>query len=118
MGDLVWVEWCDASIGKSLDCGTSIDVTVESYGIYLALLGEKAKHLILAQNTFRYADGLYDLDYTAIPLQWSIRVVVIQKNYVSREKGKDLLNSLLTGGRHTQRSARQQKVRNHRDRLG
>lgn len=118
VGDLVRVEWCDASIGKSLACGTSVDVVVESWGIYLAVLGQNTKHLILAQNNFRYADGLYDLDYTAIPLQWSIKITIIQKNHVSPQKAKDLLQSFLSGGRRTERGSRQQKVRNHRDRLG
>jgi hypothetical protein len=117
-GDLVKVTWGDASIGKSLACGTNVDVDVESWGIYLAVLGTNSKHIILAQNNFRYADGLYDLDYTAIPLQWSIKVTVLQKNHVSYQKAKDLVNSFLIGGRRTERRSRQQKVRNHRDRLG
>jgi hypothetical protein len=117
-GDLVKVAWCDASIGKSLAAGTNVDVDVESWGIYLAVLGQNSKHLILAQNNFCYADGLYDLDYTAIPLQWSIKVTVIAKNHVSPQKARDLLQSFLVGGRRTERRSRQQKVRNHHDRLG
>jgi hypothetical protein len=118
VGDLVCVEWCDASRGKSLEVGTKIDVNVESWGIYLAVLGQNSKHLILAQNNFRYANGLYDLDYTAIPIQWSIKIIIIRKSYVSTEKAKDLLHSFLIGGRRNERSSRQQKVRNHRGRLG
>jgi hypothetical protein len=37
--DLVSVEWCDASIGKSLSNGTSgLDVPVKSWGIYVGIL--------------------------------------------------------------------------------
>jgi len=67
-GDLVKIEWFDASVGKSLSGGLAgIDVPVKSWGIYIGLLGQKNKHIILAQNNFQYADGLYDIDYTAIP---------------------------------------------------
>jgi hypothetical protein len=68
-GDLVLIEWLDASIGKSLSNGVSgIDVPVKSWGIFIGLLGSKKKHVILAQNCFRYSDGLYDIDYTAVPI--------------------------------------------------
>jgi hypothetical protein len=114
LGDLIRVQWCDASIGKSLSSGIDIDVNVESWGVYLGVLGEKAKHIILAQNNFRYADGLYDLDYTAIPVQWSISVVVLAKNHVPSSEAKQMLNSFLLGGRRAlPRKKRQQGVRNH-----
>ena len=118
VGDLVRVEWFDASIGKSLSGGLSgIDVPVQSWGIFIGVLGEKNKHIILAQNNFRYADGLYDIDYTAIPAAWTVNVAVIAKNHVPPEEAKQLLNSFLVGGKRTfARSTRQQKVRNH-DRL-
>jgi hypothetical protein len=114
LGDLVRVEWCDASIGKSLSSGIDIDVPVESWGVYLGVLGEKAKHIILAQNNFRYADGLFDLDYTAIPLQWSVSVTVLAENHVPADEAKDMLKSFLMGGRRTlARKKRQRGVRNH-----
>ncbi|MGA3192480.1 MAG: hypothetical protein ABSD73_08215 [Candidatus Bathyarchaeia archaeon] len=116
LGDLVRVQWCDASIGKSLSSGIDIDVSVESWGVYLGILGEKAKHIILAQNNFRYADGFYDLDYTAIPVQWSISVTVLAKNHVPGTEAKQMLNSFLLGGRRAlPRKKRQQAIRNHDD---
>jgi hypothetical protein len=114
LGDLVRVEWCDASTGKSLSSGSDIDIPVESWGIYLAVLGAKAKHIILAQNNFRYADGLYDLDFTAIPLQWSVSVTVLVKNHVRLKEAQEMLNSFLTGGRRTLgQKKQQQRVLNH-----
>ena len=76
IGDLISVYWCDASVGNSLSLGNAanIDVPVQSWGVYLGVLGAKTKHLILGQNSFCYADDLYDLDYTAIPLSWSTDV--------------------------------------------
>ena len=114
-GDVIFVSWTDASIGKSLSGGlASIDIRVSSWGLFIGLLGEKSKHIILAQNNFRYADGLYDIDYTAIPLSWTVDVKVIEKQHVKPEQAKQLLNSFLMGGRRSlAKRTRQQKVRNH-----
>jgi hypothetical protein len=115
LGDLVKVDWFDASIGKSLSGGLNgIDVPVTSWGIYIGILGEKSKHIILAQNNFRYADGLYDIDYTAVPIPWAISITVIIKNHIKPEDAKQLLHSFLIGGKQsTQRNKKQQKVTNH-----
>jgi len=115
LGDLVKVDWFDASIGKSLSGGLSgIDVPVQSWGIFLGVLGEKNKHIILAQNSFRYADGIYDIDYTAVPLTWTTNITALAKNHVPPEEAKQLLNSFLVGGKRTStKRIKQQKVRNH-----
>ena len=82
LGDLVRVDWFDASIGKSLTSGIgSIDVPVQSWGIYLGVLGEKNKHIILAQNSFRYADGVYDIDYTAVPVVVARLICVSKRTF-------------------------------------
>jgi hypothetical protein len=113
-GDLVKVEWTDASIGKSLESGMAIDVPVNSWGIFIGVLGEKSKHIILSQNDFRYADGFYDIDYTAIPVAWTMNIRVIEKNHISVEEAKVLLNSFLIGGRRTlPKRKRQKRVVNH-----
>jgi len=98
-GDLVCVEWCDASVGKSSGSGVSIDVPVKSWGVYVGVFGERAKHIVLAQNSFRYSDGLYDLDYTAIPASWALDLVVITKSHLPENIAKSLVNSFLLGGR-------------------
>jgi len=113
-GDLVKVEWSDASIGKSLGSGMAVDVPVNSWGIFIGVLGEKSKHIILGQNDFRYADGLYDIDYTAVPVAWTMNIRVIEKNHLSVEEAKVLLNSFLIGGRRTlPKRKRQKRVINH-----
>jgi len=118
IGDLVQVEWTDASVGKSLSAGVNVDVPVVSWGLYLGLLGQKSKHIVLVQNNFRYADGLCDLDYTAIPLTWSTKVDVIVKNHINPHEAQTLLNSFLMGGRRSlQNRTKQERVRNHHDRL-
>lgn len=98
-GDLISVEWYDASVGKSSGSGMSIDVPVMSWGVYVGLIGDKTKHIVLAQNSFRYADGLFDLDYTAIPLSWAANVTVIAKEHIPEQVAGKLVNSFLLGGR-------------------
>ena len=119
-GDLVLVEWCDASIGKSLSNGVSgIDVPVKSWGVFIGLLGQRTKHVILAQNCFRYSDGLYDIDYTAVPVPWTTNATVIAEAHVRADEAGNLLNSFLlkekmkNGKSCFNRCSRQERVRNH-----
>jgi len=113
-GDLVRVDWCDASIGKSLTSGKDVDVPVQSWGIFIGVLGEKKRHFVIAQNSYRFSDGMYDLDYTAIPVGWSFSVTPLVKNHLQAEEAKDLLTSFLNGGRQNPaRRKIQQRVRNH-----
>jgi len=101
-GDLVRIDWFDASVGKSLSGGMSgIDVPVQSWGIYVGVLGEKNKHIILAQNSFRFSDGVYDIDYTAVPLSWASTIKTISAQEVSVEDAKILLTSFLAGRSRT-----------------
>jgi hypothetical protein len=99
IGDLVCVGWCDASIGKSSDIGTAIDVPVKSWGVFIGVLGEKVKHIVLAQNSFRYADGLFDLDFTAIPLSWTINIAVLAREHIPKQIADQLAKSFSLGGR-------------------
>jgi hypothetical protein len=108
-GDLVRVEWFDASIGKSSTSGTAVDIPVTSWGIYVAVLGKRSKHIILAQNHFEYSDGLYDVDYTAIPLSWTLKITVIAEREVNEEEAAQLLKSFLAGRCRTLK----RRTRNH-----
>jgi len=101
LGDLVRVEWFDASVGKSSFSKGAIDIPSRSWGVYLGVLGEKNKHIILAQNSFKYTDGVYDIDYTAVPLTWPITIRVLTPSEVTREEAETLLHSFLTGHRRT-----------------
>lgn len=107
------VDWYDASIGKSLSIGVAVDVPVKSWGIFVGVLGQKSKHIILAQNNFLYMDGVYDIDYTAVPMAWTTNITVIVKNHIPADEAKQLLNSFLTGGRKRIKRNAQQRVTNH-----
>ena len=108
-GDLIRVDWSDASIGKSLTSGTAVDIPVKSWGIYVAILGKRSKHIILAQNHFEYSNGLYDVDYTAIPLSWALKITVVCKQEVCNEEAALLLKSFLAGRCRTLK----RRARNH-----
>jgi hypothetical protein len=118
-GDLVCIEWCDASIGKSLSNGIGgIDVPVRSWGVFIGVMGKRREHLVLAQNAFRYADGLYDIDYTAIPLPWTTGSAVIASGYVPAEEAQVLLHSFTINEKSkeektTGNRSRQRRLRNH-----
>jgi len=113
LGDLICVEWTDASIGKSLGSGVAVDVPVKSWGIFIGLLGKRSKHIVLAQNNFQYSDGIYDIDYTAIPVGWAEKIKVVDKQHVSSEEAERLFTSFLRGGRRVSTKHKQQKVKNH-----
>jgi acetamidase/formamidase len=97
-GDLISIDWCDASVGKSSGSGMTIDVPVKSWGIYVGLIGDRVKHIVIAQNSFRYADGLFDLDYTAIPVGWVLGVNALVKEHILKEAASKLVNSFMMGG--------------------
>jgi len=96
LGDLIRIEWFDASIGRS-SSGGPIDVPVKSWGIYLGIFGERNKQIIIAQNNFRYTETTYDIDYTAIPLTWTINVQIISKEEIKNGEAQNLLNSFIQG---------------------
>jgi len=109
LGDLVRVDWFDASIGKSMGSSGNIDVPVKSWGIYLGVLGEKNKHIVLAQNNFKYSNGIYDIDFTSIPLSWTVRITVLGRSEVNSEEAQSLLKSFLLGRARTLK----RRIRNH-----
>jgi len=106
-GCLIRVEWYDASIGKSRR--SNIDVPALSYGLFLGVLGEMNKHIVLLQNSFKFMNGMYDVDYTAVPLDWSIKVTLIKNAEVSKEIAQHLLDSFLAGRSRTLK----RRIRNH-----
>jgi hypothetical protein len=119
-GALLSVSWCDASIGKSRTNHGIIDVPVQSFGVFVGLIGAKIKHVVLAQNCFQYSDGLYDLDYTAIPLGWAIGIKVIDAEHIPKEVADNLVASFMvttTAGAEVKRSISPRTFLNRQKRL-
>ncbi len=117
-GDLVCCSWADASTGKSSGCGLSIDLPVKSWGIFVGVIGQKTRHIVLAQNTFRYTEWVYDLDYTAIPLCFAVDIEVIVKELIPLEVAAKLVDSFSRGGQRTFRLPRTFQTRIIQQRLG
>jgi len=92
-GDLICVDWCDASTGKSSMNGGVVDVPVRSWGVFLGVIEGRIKHIILAQNSFRFTDSIFDLDYTAIPLGWTIEVKVVAASHIEEAAADDMMRS-------------------------
>lgn len=92
-GDLIYVDWCDASTGKSSMSGGGIDVPVRSWGVFLGVMEGRVKHIILAQNSFRFTDSAFDLDYTAIPVGWTITITILAASHIAKEIADDMIHS-------------------------
>jgi hypothetical protein len=104
VGALICVDWCDASTGKSSLNGGVIDVPVKSWGVYLGLIGSRIKHIILAQNSFRFTHDVFDMDYTAIPVGWVLNVRVIEPNHLPLEVVSDLVRSFVSSSNQNQKN--------------
>ncbi len=119
-GALLCVSWCDASIGKSRTNHGIIDVPVQSWGIFVGLIGSKIKHIVLAQNSFQYSDGLYDLDYTAVPVGWALDVKILDAEHVPKYVADNLVASFLvnsSSGSESKRSISPRTFLNRQKRL-
>lgn len=114
LGALICCTWCDASVGKSRVTRGMIDVPVQSWGIFIGLIGTKIKHIVVAQNSFKYANGLYDLDYTAVPIGWAIDVKVIEEQHVSKEVADSLVESFVISKSQVTRRQTQPRIFQHR----
>ena len=97
-GDLVRVCWFDASRGQALTIRGRLDIPVYSWGIYLSVLGQKRRHIVLAQNSFRLNNDLYDVDYTCVPVSFLDSITVVNKAEVPPEIA-DLMILSFTSGR-------------------
>jgi hypothetical protein len=98
-GDLIRVDWFDASRGQALTIRGRLDIPVYSWGIYLGILGQKRRHIVLAQNSFKLNNEFYDVDYTCVPVSFLDEVTVIHKAEISADVAELLLLSFTSGRR-------------------
>lgn len=96
LGDTIFLKWYDASAGRGgLTSRAPIDIHSKSTGVYLGLLGERHKQIILGQNIFYYTSEEHDIDYTFVLLSWLTEIRVIEKGTLSVEEAKKVRASLL-----------------------
>jgi hypothetical protein len=117
-GDLICCSWSDASTGRSSGSGLAIDLPVKSWGIFVGLVGHKIKHIVLAQNSYRYSDWVYDMDYIAVPVHLADDVAILIKGIVSDNDVKMHLESFSRGGERTFNLPRTYQRRIFQQRLG
>ena len=117
-GDLICCSWSDASTGRSSGTGVTIDLPVKSWGVFVGLVGQKIKHIVLAQNSFRYSDWVYDMDYIAVPVHLADDVEVLVKGLVSEKVVEMHVESFSRGGERTFNLPRIYQRRIFQQRLG
>jgi len=75
LGDLVRVHWFDASKGEArvdrdVESRIQFDIPVTSWGVFLGVVGERTKHLLLIRDHFQMNEalGVYDIDFNVVPV--------------------------------------------------
>ena len=116
LGDLIRVEWNDASKGeariskdKDMQPDVQFDIPVTSWGVFLGIVGSKTKHIVLLRDHFEMsaARGIYDIDFNVIPLGMISNLEVLKRAELEREVAA-LLQTLFLRAR-----IRKQKGRAH-----
>jgi hypothetical protein len=92
LGDLVRVEWSDASKGearvsKDRESDVQFDIPVTSWGVFLGIVGHKNKHIVLLRDHFEMSEtrGIYDIDFNVIPLGMISGVAVLKQGELNRK---------------------------------
>ena len=75
LGDLVKVKWFDASKGEAridrdVESQIQFDIPVTSWGVFLGVVGERTKHILLIRDHFQMNEalGVYDIDFNVVPV--------------------------------------------------
>lgn len=92
LGDLIRVEWNDASKGearvtKDLRVDVQFDISVTSWGIFLGIVGRKTKHVVLLREHFEMSArlGIYDIDFSVIPFGMISDLTVLKRAELDRK---------------------------------
>jgi len=113
LGDLIRVRWFDASKGEvrieeqSEDAGVQFDIPVTSWGVFLGLVGEKTKHVLLIRDHFQMnaTSGVYDIDFNVVPIGM-IQAVEVLKRSELEPTVAELLQQAFLKARTTKRKGR------------
>ena len=119
LGDLVRVRWFDACKGearideqsasgqKESSSNMQFDIPVTSWGVFLGLVGEKTRHVLLIRDHFQMnaASGVYDIDYSVVPIGMIQTVEVLKKGELEA-KVAGLLQQAFLKARTSKRKGR------------
>jgi len=113
LGDLIRVRWFDACKGEvrideqSEDAGVQFDIPVTSWGVFLGLVGEKTKHVLLIRDHFQMnaMSGVYDIDFNVIPIGMIHAIEVLKRSELEPNVAK-LLQQAFLKARTTKRKGR------------
>lgn len=92
LGDLVRVEWFDASKGearvsKDRETEVQFDIPVTSWGVFLGIVGHKNKHIVLLRDHFEMSEalGVYDIDFNVVPLGMISNLAILKRAELERD---------------------------------
>lgn len=107
-GDLIYVDWLDASRGRIetlselREVGASnavIDSPVKSYGIFIGVFGKRSKHIVLVGSLwiFTAVADYGQVDTTIIPVGCVENVLVLQRGVLDIRSVKLCMSAFLQG---------------------
>jgi len=113
LGDLIRVRWFDACKGEarideqSDEAKVQFDIPVTSWGVFLGLVGEKTKHVLLIRDHFQMnaTSGVYDIDFNVIPIGM-INAIEVFKRCELEPKVAKLLQQAFLKARTNKRKGR------------
>ena len=88
LGDLIRVRWFDACKGEaridkqSEEAKVQFDSPVTSWGVFLGVVGEKTKHVLLIRDHFQMSasSSVYDIDFSVIPIGMIHAIEVLKRS--------------------------------------
>jgi len=103
LGDLIRVRWFDACKGEarideqSEEARVQFDVPVTSWGVFLGLVGEKTKHVLLIRDHFQMnaTSGVYDIDFNVVPTGMINAIEVLKRGELEPKVAKLLQQAFL-----------------------
>jgi len=103
LGDLVRVRWFDACKGEarideqSEESSVQFDIPVTSWGVFLGVVGEKTKHVLLIRDHFQMnaSMGIYDIDFSVVPIGMINAVELLKRSELEPSVAKLLQQAFL-----------------------
>jgi len=103
LGDLIRVRWFDACKGEarideqSEESGVQFDIPVTSWGVFLGVVGEKTKHVLLIRDHFQMnaSMGVYDIDFSVVPIGMINAVELLKRSELEPTVAKLLQQAFL-----------------------